>query len=166
MQGKYEGLDSCHRPNNSNLEIRWDPNQWFPACMTSKLDEWPRKTKKHFFQATSSVVHNFKAISEFKSELQSRNAKFRSKLAISFSPVLPRHFTNDLKKQQGLLLCYLKLRASSCSHQSIQTVVVLKHLFGVKIFVFFCPVRFWNLTDDTEKQRGTCPMLDQAVCII
>ena len=35
---------------------------------------WPRKTIRHLFYATSSFVHHFVAIGEFKLELQSRNA--------------------------------------------------------------------------------------------
>ena len=31
---------------------------------------------------------------------------------------------------------------------------------------FFCPAWPWNLMDDLEKQKGTCPMLLQALCII
>ena len=48
--------------------------------MTLKFDEWPRKTIGHFFYTTSSFVHHFKSIDEFKLELQSRNAQIRVKI--------------------------------------------------------------------------------------
>ena len=44
------------------------------------------------FYTTSSFVHNFKSISEFKLELQSGNTQFRSKLTI-FCPMWPWHLS-------------------------------------------------------------------------
>ena len=41
--------------------------------MTLKFDGWPWKTIGHLFYATSSFVHHFVAIGEFKMELQSGN---------------------------------------------------------------------------------------------
>ena len=51
----------------------------FLSCVTSKFDGWPWKTIGHFFYATSSFVHHLVATGEFKLELQSGNAQFRSK---------------------------------------------------------------------------------------
>ena len=53
-----------------------------------ECDRWPWKTIGHLFYTTSSFVHNFKAMGEFKLELQSGNAQFRSKLVI-FCTVWP-----------------------------------------------------------------------------
>ena len=53
--------------------------------MTLKSYGWPRKIIGHLSYATSSFVHHFKSISEFKLELQSGNAQFRSKSTIFFS---------------------------------------------------------------------------------
>ena len=47
----------------------------FSARVTMKFDGWPRKTIGHFY-TTSSFVHHFKSIGEFKLDLQSRNAQF------------------------------------------------------------------------------------------
>ena len=47
--------------------------------VTSKFDGWPWKTIGHLFYATSSFVHHFVAIGEFKLKLQSGNAQFGSK---------------------------------------------------------------------------------------
>ena len=60
----------------------------FLSCVTLKFDGWPWKTIGHLFNATLNFVHHFKAIGEFKLELQSGNAQFGSKSAI-FCPVWP-----------------------------------------------------------------------------
>ena len=70
----------------------------FLSCVTLKFDGWPWKTIGHLFYTTSSFVHHFKFISEFKLKLQSRNAQFGSKLAI-FCPVRPWNLMYDLGKQ-------------------------------------------------------------------
>ena len=69
----------------------------FCSCMTFKFDGWPKKTIGYLFYTTLSFVHHFKAMGEFKLELQSGNTKFRSKSAI-FSPVWPWNLTDVLKK--------------------------------------------------------------------
>ena len=50
--------------------------------MPLKFDEWPPITIRHLFYTSSSFLHHFKSIGEFKLELQSGNAQFGSKLAI------------------------------------------------------------------------------------
>ena len=55
--------------------------------MTSKFNGWPRIIIGHLFYTTSSFVHHFKSISEFKLELQSGNAQFGSKSTIFLSRV-------------------------------------------------------------------------------
>ena len=65
----------------------WVKNGDFFHHVTLQFDVWPWKTKGHLFYATSSFVHHFVAIGEFKLELQSRNAQFGSKLMIFFSRV-------------------------------------------------------------------------------
>ena len=60
----------------------------FLSCVTLKFDVWPWKTVGHLFYSTSSFVHHFKAMDEFKMKLQSGNAQFGSKSAI-FCPVWP-----------------------------------------------------------------------------
>ena len=68
--------------------------------MTLKFDGWPRKIIGHLFYTTSSFVHNFKSIGEFKLELQSGNAQFGSKSAI-LCPMWPWNLMDDLEKQWG-----------------------------------------------------------------
>ena len=65
--------------------------------VTLKFDGWPWKTTGHSFYATSSVVHHFTAIGEFKPELPSGNAQFGSNSTI-FLAVWPWNLTDDLEK--------------------------------------------------------------------
>ena len=44
--------------------------------VTLKFNGWPWKTKGHLFPTTSSFVHHFKAMGEFKLKLQSGNGQF------------------------------------------------------------------------------------------
>ena len=79
-------------------------SNWIPIVnfsrVTVKFDGWPCKTIRHLFYATSSFVHHFLPIGEFKLELQSINAEFGSKSTI-FLAVWPRNFTDDPQKQLG-----------------------------------------------------------------
>ena len=77
--------------SGSNLTI-------FFSRVTLKFDEWPSKTIEHLFYATSSFVHYFVSIGEFKLELQSRNDQFGSNSTI-FRAVRPWNLTDDLEKQ-------------------------------------------------------------------
>ena len=56
----------------------WVKVDYIFSRVTFKLDRWPWKTIGHLFYATSSYVHHFVAIGEFKLELQSGNAQFGS----------------------------------------------------------------------------------------
>ena len=56
------------------------------------------KKTGHIFYLTSSFVHHFIAICEFKLELQPGNHQFGSKLSI-FRPLWPRSLTDDPEKQ-------------------------------------------------------------------
>ena len=57
----------------------------FLSHVTLKCDRPPWIIIRHLFYAASNFVHHFKAISEFKMELQSRNTKFGSKSIIFLS---------------------------------------------------------------------------------
>ena len=54
----------------------------FKSHATLKYDGWPCKTKGHLVYATSSFVHHFVGIGEFKLELQSGNAQSGSNSTI------------------------------------------------------------------------------------
>ena len=62
----------------------------------TRPDRWPWNTTGCIFNATSSFVHNFRAICEFKLRLESGNAQFRSKSSILWC-VRSWNLTNDLK---------------------------------------------------------------------
>ena len=80
-----------------------------------------------------SFVHHFKAIREFKLELQSGNAQFGSKLP-NFCSVWPWNLKDDLKNNRAPFLCYSKLCTSFQSHGWIQTeATVRKRSVRVKI---------------------------------
>ena len=90
----------------------------------------------------SRFVHPFKAIGEFKLELQSGNAKFESKLVI-FPPCDVKIGQMTLKNNRAPLLWYFKLCASFHSHLSIQNGVTdRKHQIWVKIGDFLSLVTF------------------------
>ena len=70
----------------------------FKSRVTLKFDGWPWKTIGHIFYATSSFVHHFIPIGEFKLELQSGHAQSGSNSTI-FRAVWPWKLTDDLEKQ-------------------------------------------------------------------
>ena len=124
----------------------------FSTPVTAKFDGWHRKTIGHFFYTTSSFVHHFKSIGEFKLDLQSRNAQFGSKLVICY-PVWPWNLMDDIAKTIGHLFYAtssfvqhfvpigefkLELQSGNAQSRSNSTI--------------FSAVWPWNLTDDREKQ--------------
>ena len=122
-QGKSEGFDSCNRPSNLKL----DSNRQFSALVTVKFDGWPWKTIGHVFYTTSSFVHHFKSIGEFKLDLQSRNDQFGSKL-VKYYPYDLEIWWMTLENNRAPLLCCFKLCAAFRSRWWIQTgVTVRKH---------------------------------------
>ena len=181
-QGKSEGFDGCDQPRNltwnwiqiinfsAHVTLKFDGWPWktighlcyttssfvqhfkaisefklelqsgnsqfrsklviFLSCVILKFAGWPLKTAGHLFYSTSGFMHHFKAISEFKLEVQSGNAQFGSKSSI-FCPVCPWIWQMTLKNKRTPLLCYFKLCASFHSHLWIQTgVIVRKHFFS------------------------------------
>ena len=123
----------------------------FLSLLTLKFDGWPWKTTGHLFYSTSSFVHHFKSIGEFKLKSQSGNAQIRSKSAIFLSCVTlkfdgwpwktigrlfytTRSFVHHFKS-----IGEFKLELQSGNAQ-----------FGSKSSIF-CPLWPWNLMDDLEK---------------
>ena len=76
----------------------WVKINAFFTRVTLKFDGWPSKTIGHLFYATSSFVHHFVAIGEYKLELQSGNAQSGSNSTFSRA-VWPWNLTDDLQKQ-------------------------------------------------------------------
>ena len=108
----------------------------FLSLVTLKFDGWPWKTIGHLFYTTSSFVHHFKSIDEFKLELQSRKAQFGSNRQF-FVPCALEIWRVTLKNNRAPLLYCFKLCASFHSHQWIQTgVTVRKRPIWVKFVDF------------------------------
>ena len=109
---------------------------------TSHRAAWSQlKTIGHLFYATSSFVHHFNAIGEFKLELQSGNTQFGLKSVIFFVPRDLEIWMTTLKNNRAPLLCCFKLCTSFHSLQWIKTgVEVWKRQIWVKIDDFLSRV--------------------------
>ena len=98
---------------------QFQPKQaFFVPC---DLEIWRMTLKKicRIFYTTSSFVHHFIAIGEFKLELQSGKAQFESKLAM-FCPMWTYIWWMALKNNRAPLLCHFKLCASFRSRRWIR----------------------------------------------
>ena len=93
-QGKSEGFDSCDRPSNLKLDSN---RQFFRPC-DREIWWMTLQNKRQLFYATSSFVHHFVPIGEFKLKLQSGNAQSGSNWMI-FRAVRPWNLTDDLAIQ-------------------------------------------------------------------
>ena len=115
--------------------LKLDSNRRFFSRVNFKFDGWPRQIRGHLFYTTSSFVHHFKSISEFKLKLQPGNAQLGSiKIDDFFLPCDLEIWRMTLKNNRAPLLCYFKLCASFRSHWWIQTgVTVRKRPIWVKI---------------------------------
>ena len=102
----------------SGVTVRKRSNQVkissFLSHVTLKFEGWPWKTIGHLFYLTSSFVHHFIAISEYKLELQSGNAQFGSK-SLFFVLCDLEIWQMTLKNNRALCLCYFKL----CVHHFV-----------------------------------------------
>ena len=123
----------------------------FFSRVTLQFDVWPWKTIGHFFYATSSFVHHFVAIGEFKLELQSGNAQFWSNWTI-FRAVWPWNLMYDLQNNKAPLLCYFKLCAAFCGQGEFKLEFQSGNAQSGSNLMIFLAVWPWNLTDDLEKQ--------------
>ena len=125
-------LDSNRRVTVRKRLI-WVKIDDFFSRMTLKFDIWPWKTIGHLFYTTSSFVHHFIAIGEFKLELQSGNAQPGSKSTIFFSRVTLKFDGWPWKNNRAPPLSIIKLYESFHHHKWIKTgVTVRKRLIRVK----------------------------------
>ena len=161
--GKQEGTSSILHPALCIISNPWVNSNWSysPETLNSgqnrqffvpcDLEIWwmNLKTIGHFFYITLSFVHHFKAMDEFKLELQSGNAQFGSKSAI-FCPVWPWNLTDDLKKQYSTFIVLLQALCIIAIDELKLELQSENAQFGSKSLIFQ-PVWPWNLTDDLEK---------------
>ena len=119
--------------------IRVKIGNQFLSRVTLKFDGWLWRTIGHFFYATSSFMHHFIAISQFKLELQPGNAQFSSKSEIC-GPVWPWNLT-DGALWKSIRPIFYATCASFHNHRWIQTrVTVRKRLTGIKVASHLSPV--------------------------
>ena len=138
----------------------------FLSRVTLQFDVWHWKTMEHLFYATSSFVHHFLAIGEFRLEVQSGNGQSGSKSTIFFSRVTLQFdvwpsktighlfYSTPSVVYHFVAIGEFKLEIQSGNPQ-----------FGSKSSIFWA---VWpcNLAYDLEKQWSTSSMLLQALCII
>ena len=140
------------------LEI-WRQNHIFLSRATLKFDGWPWKTIGHLFYVTSSFVHHFIAICEFKLELQSGNAQFWSKSLIFLSRVNLK-FDGWPWKTIG----HLFYGTSNIVHHFIAISEFKLDLqsgnaqFGSKVLIFFvpCDLEIWRMTLKNNRTPLLC----------
>ena len=97
----------------------------FSARVTVKFDGWPCKTIGHLFYATSSFVHLFVPIGEFKLKLQSGNAQSGSNWMF-LEPCDLEIWRMTLQNNRAPLLCYFKLCAAFRTHWWIQSSITVQ----------------------------------------
>ena len=131
----------CHQWIQTGVRVRKCPIRVkivaFLAPVTLKFNGWPWKKIGHLSYATSSFVHHFIAIGDFKLELESGNAQIGSNSSL-FWPVWPWNFADDLEqgKSEGF---------DSCDRPSNLAQIWSKSSI-------FCPLWPWNLMDGLGKQ--------------
>ena len=112
--------------------------------MTLKFDGWAREIIGHLFYTTSSFVHHFKSINEFKLK-HSPEIPNSGQIGIFFVPCDFEIWWMTLENNRAPLLYYIKLCASLLQSGNAQ--------IGSKSAIF-CPVRPWKLTDDPEQGKS------------
>ena len=116
-QGKSEGFDSCDRPSNLT-QIGFKSSIFQPMWPLNLMNDI-KKAIGHFFYTTSSFVHHFKTIGEFKLELV-RKRSIRVKIDKFFVSRDLEIWWMTLKNNRALLLYYVKPCASFQSHGLIE----------------------------------------------
>ena len=133
----------CYVKLCASFRSHWWIQTWvtvWKRCVSLKFDGWLSKTIGHLFYATSSFVHHFIAIGEFKLALQSRNAQFGSKSTIFFSRVTLQF---DVWLEQGKSEGF-----DSCDRPSNLTQI------GFKSPIFRpCDLEIWWITPKNNKAR-------------
>ena len=123
-----------------------------------KFDVWPWKTIEHLFYATSSFLHHFIPIGEFKLKLQSGNAQFGSKSTI-FLAVWPCNLTDDLAKQQGtssILLQALCSISYPLVNSNWSYSPETPNLCQIRRFLEPCDLEIWQMTSKNNRAPLLC----------
>ena len=130
-QGKSTGAESSDRP--SNLTQTGFKLSIFGQC-DLEIDGWPRKTTGHLFYTISNIVHHFKAIGEFKLELQSGKAQFGSCVTLKFDgwpwkTIGHLFYTMSSFVHNFKAICWFKLELQSGNaHFGSKSAIFLSHV--------------------------------------
>ena len=115
--------------------------------------------KRPLFQATSSFVHYFKTISDFKVDLQSEKAQL--KFGDIFCPVWSCNLADDLEKQWNTSFMLLQAWWSFRSHRSIYTQETRNSRGNRQLFVF-CDLGIWGII--LKKKYSAPPQCNFKLC--
>ena len=103
-----------HRWIQTGVTVRkrpiWVKFDDFFSRVTLKFDGWPWKTIGHLFNATSSFVHHFGAIGEFKWSYSPETTNL-GQIRRFLEPCDLAIWRMTLKNKRASLLCYFKLYA-------------------------------------------------------
>ena len=114
--------------------LKLDSNCRFSASVTTKFHGWPRKTIGHLFYTMSNIVHHFKAIGEFKLELQSGKAQFGSCVTLKFDgwpwkTIGHLFYTMSSFVHHFKAICWFKLELQSRNaHFGSKSAIFLSHV--------------------------------------
>ena len=147
-QGKSEGFDRCDRASNLTQIIF--KSLIFQPVTLNLMDDL-EKTLGHFFYTKSSFVHRFKAIDEFKLELQSGNTQFGSKLAIVLSRVTLKYDRWPWKSIRHLFYTTSSFVHHSKAISEFKLELQSRNSQFGSLSVIFCLMWPWNLKDGLEK---------------
>ena len=162
QQGKSEGFDSCDRPSNLKLDSNC---QFFRPC---DREIWWMTSKNN----RALLLYYVKLCASFQIHwwIQTRITVHKRSIRVEI----------------GDMLSLVTLQFDGCPWKTIghlfyATSSFVQHFVPIGEFkqevqsgnaqsgsnsTIFRAVRPWNLTDDLQKQKGTSPMLLQALCII
>ena len=113
------------------------------------FDRWPWKTIGHIFYPTSSFVHHFIAIGEFKLESQSENVNSGSKSTILFN-----HLTLKFDGWHWKTIGHFSWATSSFVHHFIIICEFKLELPFGNVWIVFWPLWPWPLTSDFDLLHG------------
>ena len=143
-----------YSPKTPNLgQIRW----FLEPCY---LEIWRMTLQNNrlFFYATSSFVHHFVPIGEFKLELQSGNAKSGSNSTI-FRAMRPSNLTDDLQKQKGTsptLLQALCIISYPLVNSNLSYSPETPNLGQIRQFLEPCDLEIWQMTLQNNRASLLC----------
>ena len=142
----------------------------FLSRVTLKSDEWPWKTIGHLFYATSSHVHHFVAICEFKLELWSKKAQI-CKICFDLSDLdlwsltltfaWTSHLSMVITPENSMMIRWTEHSASGFSddQQDHQCLWFLSCCNATHLFYPHCLYSVWNKITTSSSEKGVTDRL-------